>query len=148
MIQHRLSVGMVTVSALVALVVTTLRVSAQEASADSSSLTESSRSGVGPPDIVDMPGLGPVDLNQLPPNIRRNVRIPGVVYDEAEEQYGDLPPVLNPPREDIPSTAGKQEAPTADLGTEPPPPKSEEERAAREQAVKDLYPEEDQSELE
>src|SRR5689334_23036635 len=44
-------------------------------------------------DFVDIPALGMTDLNTIPEEMRNNLRIPGVEYDEPPEQYGDLPPV-------------------------------------------------------
>jgi len=58
-----------------------------------------------PPHIVDLPGLGPTDLGEFPPDVRANIRIPGVEYKEPEEEYGDLPPLANPPKSDIPGPA-------------------------------------------
>jgi hypothetical protein len=53
--------------------------------------------GVAPAsDIVNIPGVGQVDLNQLPPGVADNIRIPGQVYVEPDEQYGDLPPLPQP----------------------------------------------------
>jgi len=51
------------------------------------------------PGYVTIPALGgAVDLNALPPEVRDNIRIPGVEYDEPEPEYRDLPP-LNSPEE-------------------------------------------------
>jgi hypothetical protein len=61
-------------------------------------------------EIVQLPGLGVLNLRELPPQFRDNVRIPGKVYDEPPEQYGDLPgrtvvgprvPTLNARRRDV-----------------------------------------------
>src|SRR3990172_11754933 len=43
--------------------------------------------------VVSIPGLGDVDLCSLPPDIRKNIRIPGVRYEEPTEQPGDHRPV-------------------------------------------------------
>jgi len=59
-------------------------------------------------DAVEIPGIGAVDLTAVPPEIRDNLRIPGVAYDEPQQEYGDLPPVPMPPSD---------EAPPAESGT-------------------------------
>ncbi len=42
--------------------------------------------------IVDIAGVGIIDLDSLPPDLRASIRLPGVAYDEPEVEYEALPP--------------------------------------------------------
>jgi len=52
--------------------------------------------------VVDIPGMGPTKLSDFSPEARKNIRVPGVQYDDPPEQFGDLPPVPMPPPNDAP----------------------------------------------
>jgi len=47
--------------------------------------------------VVDIPGVGRVDFDKLPPDIRDNIRIPGRTYYDPPEKYEDLPPLAPDP---------------------------------------------------
>ncbi len=117
-------------------------------------LVVASRSAPGQTDsaavdtIVEIPGLGELDLDELPPDLRDNIRIPGVTYNDAEQEYVDLPPAFGSQQEDIeqPSARGTTiEAPTPVSVPEPVAPKSLDEKRARDEAVGRMYPQEDRS---
>ncbi len=58
---------------------------------------EISAEPLGESDVVEIPGLGAVDLGQLPPDLRDNIRMPGVVYEEPVEPKYEAPVVEPPP---------------------------------------------------
>lgn len=91
---------------------------------------------------VNLPGIGPVNLDDLSLDLRDKIRIPGELYEEPAEQYGDLPAANKAPDDDVavPLTHGSPaaEEPLTVFGF--PPPKGPEERKARAEAVERMYP--------
>jgi hypothetical protein len=43
------------------------------------------------PGWANIPGLGPVDLKSIPPELREKIQLPGQAIPEPEEQYQDFP---------------------------------------------------------
>lgn len=99
---------------------------------------------------VNVPALGPVDLNTLPPDVAANIRIPGETYDDepTADDIGAAAAGVLEPEPVAPGSTGSDSRPDAPLSLddaesdlltapEPLPPKDEEEQAARE-AAKDF----------
>ncbi|HEX7408418.1 MAG TPA: hypothetical protein VF515_12310 [Candidatus Binatia bacterium] len=122
---------------VIALIATEPRLLAAQISGDQPVIsgTAGTEAGpLGPPDIVDIPGVGPVDLSTLPPKLRNNIRRPGVVYTEPPEQYGDLPPLPQSPDVDEPRSIPELTSPA-----EAPPTPEFREDISQEEAMRRMY---------
>lgn len=103
--------------------------------------------------VVDIPGVGPVPLRDFPPEMRPYVRIPGVVYNDPPDEYGDLPPApfssrpdFLPPRVEEPTATGATSVPSASIAPAPVDestlqPRVETERYTREEILRRMYQE-------
>ncbi len=103
---------------------------------------EISAEPLGESDVVEIPGLGAVDLGQLPPDLRDNIRMPGVVYEEPVEPKYEAP-VVEPPPDPLKAaldTALPAAEPVLRTIEELPWPQSDEERRIRDEMWNRMYP--------
>lgn len=90
---------------------------------------------------VNITGLGPVNLNELPADLRHNIRIPGRAAPRVPRAYTDLPPlddqVAPPDLLDLPAASSP---PSVEPDTNPsvPAPASDE-AVSKQQRLQQLY---------
>jgi hypothetical protein len=106
------------------------------------------------PGWANIPGLGPVKLRDLPPELRDNIRVPGGPADEPEAELDtaedlsaenlsteETTPLIPGHELDAPQQTESLPDNTTPLTvSEPPWPRNDKERAQRDEAVRQMYP--------